>query len=130
MLNISFHTLSEQVKSLASYETSTPSRRDTNIKIKGYGLVQKVSNQLCEALETACVNHPEHSAQFSLDVDYVGVSEESIIKFKLAFKSNTIGSSQRPVWLGIDSEFGKGATGIPVRVSRQAEPLIKTSNPI
>jgi hypothetical protein len=130
MLNISFHTLSEQVKSLASYETSTLSRTDTDKKIKGYGLVQKVSIQLCRALETACVNHQEHSAHFGLDVDYVGASEESIIKFKLAFKSNTIGSSQHPVWLGIDSEFGRGTTEIQVQVPHQAEPRIKTLSPI
>lgn len=130
MLNQSFHTLSQQVVMLTSYETKLSSTGDVKMKIKGYGMIQKVSIQLCKALETACVNHPEHLAHFGLDIDHVSVSKESRIRFKLAFKSNTIGSSQRPMWLGIDSEFGGASSGSSVRHPKRSDSLIKPANPI
>jgi hypothetical protein len=130
MLNQSFHTLSEQVISLTSYEAKISSTGDVKRKIKGYGIIQKVSIQLCKALETACINHPEHSAHFGLDIDYLNASEESRIKFELAFKSNTIGSSQHPVWLGIDSEFGGDSDRNQVRRLDRSDSRIKPANPI
>jgi hypothetical protein len=128
MLNQSFHTLSEQVISLTSYEAKISSTGDVKRKIKGYGIIQKVSIQLCKALETACINHPEHSAHFGLDIDYLNASEESRIKFELAFKSNTIGSSQHPVWLGIDSEFGGDSDRNQVRRLDRSDSRIKPAS--
>lgn len=130
MLNQSFHTLSEQVIRLNSYETKLSSTGDVERKINGYGMIQKVSIQLCKALETACINHPEHLAHVGLDIDYVSLSEESRIKFELAFKSTTIGSSQHPVWLGIDSEFGRDSNENKVRPPDRSDSRIKPANPI
>ena len=93
-------------------------------------MVQEVSIQLCNALETACISHPEHSAHFGLDVDYVSIGKQSKIKFELAFKSNTYDSSQQPVWLGIDSELVRDSSGCKTQSLRQAASLDKRSNPI
>ncbi|KAI9810423.1 MAG: hypothetical protein M1832_001350 [Thelocarpon impressellum] len=113
----SLRDLNQDFVTLVGLSSSGAARRPRAVASRGmidladFGIIQKASQELYEALEKAwCTTHTEHMAQLCLEVTRVQPNRRAPaqVRFNLAVKHLAFG---KPVWFGIESILSESTTG-------------------